>query len=160
MKAAVDAGSAAGHRLDIDRRMGRADEADAAVLAAHLAASDEVCRALPAVLRLELEAHERLVVDGAWLLPSFVRRLALPGTEVRAVYLVHRSEADVAAALLPRRGGRPLEDRHRLMNRRIFQYGAWLADEAHVRGLPVIEALPFASLLDRARTSLVGVLPP
>jgi hypothetical protein len=58
-------------------------------------------------------------VDGAWL-PSFVTELELPDTEVRAVYVVHRTEADVEAALIPRRGGLSLEDRHRL-NRRIFQ---------------------------------------
>jgi hypothetical protein len=56
------------------------------VLAAHVAASGEVCRALPTVLELELQAHERLVVDGAWLLPSFVTELELPDTEARAVY--------------------------------------------------------------------------
>jgi hypothetical protein len=42
------------------------------------------------------------------------------------------------------------------MNRRIFQYGTWLADEARSYGLPVVEALPFESLLDRARTALVS----
>jgi hypothetical protein len=103
--------------------MRREDEADDDVLAAHVAASGEVCRALPTVLELELEAHERLVVDGAWLLPSFVTELELPDTEVRSVYVVQRTEADVEAALIPRRGVVPLEDRHRLMNRRIFQYG-------------------------------------
>ena len=89
------------------------------------------------------------MVDGAWLLPSIVTKLKLPDTEVRAVYVVQRTEADVEAALIPRRGGLPLEDRHRLMNRRIFQYGAWLADEARAHDLPVVEALPFESLLDR-----------
>ena len=53
------------------------------------------------------QAHERLVVDGAWLLPSFVTELELPDTEVRAVYVVQRTEADVEAALIPRRGGLP-----------------------------------------------------
>ena len=41
------------------------------------------------------------------------------------------------------------------MNRRIFQYGAWLADEARAYDMPVVEALPFESLLDRARTALL-----
>ena len=136
--------------------MRQADEADDDVLAAHVAASSVVCRALPTVLELEFEAHERLVVDGAWLLPSIVTELALPDTEVRAVYVVHRTEADVEAALIPRRGGLPLEDRHRLMNRRIFQYGAWLADQARLHDLPVVEALPFESLLDRAGTALIS----
>jgi hypothetical protein len=104
--------------------------------AAHVAVSGELCRALPTVRGLELEAQQRLVVDGAWLLPSFVTELELPDTAVRAVYVVQRTEADVEAALIPRRGGLPLEDRHRVMNRRIFQYGAWLANEARAHDLP------------------------
>lgn len=103
MKVAAGEGTRARAILDIDRRMRREDEADDDVLIAHVAASGEVCRALPAVLALELEAHERLVVDGAWLLPSFVTELELPDTDVRAVYVVQRTEADVEAALLTRR---------------------------------------------------------
>ena len=156
MKVAAGEGTPARDVLDIDRRMRREDEADDDVLAAHVAASGEVCHALPTVLDLELQAHERLVVDGAWLLPSFVTKLELADTEARAVYIVQRSEADVEAALIPRRGGLPLEDRHRLMNRRIFQYGAWLADEARAYDLPVVEALPFESLLERARAALLS----
>jgi 2-phosphoglycerate kinase len=156
MKVAVGEGTPARAVLDIDRRMRLENEADDDVLAAHVAASGEVCRALPTVLELELQAHERLVVDGAWLLPSFVRKLELPDTEVRGVYVVQRTEAEVEAALIPRRGGLPLEDRHRLMNRRIFQYGAWLAEEARAHGLPVVEALPFESLLDRTRAVLLS----
>jgi 2-phosphoglycerate kinase len=155
MKVAAGDGTRARDILDIDRRMRREDEADDDVLAAHVAASCEVCRVLPTVLELELEAHERLVVDGAWLLPSFVTELELSDTEVRAVYVVQRTEADVEAALIPRRGGLPLEDSHRLMNRRIFQYGAWLAGEARAHDLPVVEALPFESLQNRARAALL-----
>jgi len=65
MKVAAGKGTPARDVLDIDRRMRREDEADDDVLAAHVAASGEACRALPTVLCLELEAHERLVVDGA-----------------------------------------------------------------------------------------------
>jgi 2-phosphoglycerate kinase len=70
MKVAAGTGTPAHDLLDVDLRMRREEEADEDVLVAHIAASGEVCRALPKVLGLELEAHERLVVDGAWLLPS------------------------------------------------------------------------------------------
>ena len=152
--AAGDEGTPARDVLDIDCRMRREDEADDDVLAAFIAASGEVCRALPTVLELEFQAHERLVVDGAWLLPSVVKELTLGDAEVRAVYIVQRTEADVEAALAPRRGGSPLVDHHRLINRRNFQYGLWMADQARRHGLPVVEALPFDSLLDRATAAL------
>ena len=63
MKVAAGEDTPARYVLDIDRRMRREDEADEDVLAAHVAASGAVCRALPSVLGLELEAHERLVAD-------------------------------------------------------------------------------------------------
>ena len=50
MKVATGEGTPSGDVLDIDRRMRRDDEADDDVLAAHVAASGEVCRALPTVL--------------------------------------------------------------------------------------------------------------
>jgi hypothetical protein len=108
MKVAAGESTPARDLLDIDRRMRRENEVDDDVLAAHVAASGAVCRALPTVLGLELQAHERLVVDGAWLLPSFVTELELPDTDVRAVYDVQRTQADIDAALIPRRGGLPL----------------------------------------------------
>jgi hypothetical protein len=36
---------------------------------------------------------------------SFVTELELPHTEVRSVYVVQRTEAEVEAALIPRREG-------------------------------------------------------
>lgn len=154
MKAALGEGPPGYNVLDIDRRMRRADEADDAVLAAHIAASNAVCCGLPTVFELELQAHERLVADGAWLLPAWVRELELPDTEIHVVYVVHRTEADVEAALIARRDGLPLRDRHRLMNRRIFQYGVWLNHQAQAYNLPVVEALPFETLPVRALAAL------
>lgn len=40
------------------------------------------------------------------------------------------------------------------MDRRIWQYGAWLAEQATARDLPVLDPLPFATLTDRARSAL------
>jgi hypothetical protein len=60
------------------------------------------------VFGFELETHSVLVADGAWLLPSFVAGLTLPDTVVRCVFLQHANVDSVAAALVPRLGGRPL----------------------------------------------------
>jgi hypothetical protein len=116
-------------------------------------------------------AHELdagwLQLDSIWLA---MKVAAGEGTPMRDVLDIDRrmrgedeadddvlaAQADVEAALIPRRRGLPLEDRHRLMNRRIFQYGAWLANEARAYQLPVVEALPFKSLLQRARAALLS----
>lgn len=95
-----------------------------------------------------------MVADGAWLLPSFVAALELPETEVRCVFLQHGEVNDVAAALAPRLGGRPADERHTRMNRHIWQYGAWVCEQAHLYELPVLDPLPFATLIDRTRAAL------
>ena len=40
------------------------------------------------------------------------------------------------------------------MNRLIWQYGAWIRDEARARDLPVLDPRPFATLTDRAGAAL------
>ena len=154
MKVGAGEGTAAYDILDIDRRMGRDDESDEQVLAGHIRAAEKVCSVLPTVLPLELQAHEALVVDGAWLVPSFVAGLSLSDCEVSAVYVTHTDESGVAETLASRLGGRRPEERHLRMNRRIHQYGAWLTEQARAHGLPVVEALPFDTLLHRARAVL------
>jgi hypothetical protein len=60
----------------------------------------------------------------------------------------------VAAALAPRLGGRPLEEHHLRMNRRIWQYGDWLDGQARAHGLPTLDPSPFSTLVDRASSML------
>ena len=140
--------------LDVDGRMRRGGDSDEELLAAHVATSEAVCGVLPEVLDFELETRPVLVADGAWLLPSFVAGLGLPDTEVRCVFLQHADVDGVAAALAPRLGGRHPQERHLRMNRQIWQYGAWVRDQARAHDLPVLDPLPFATLTDRARAAL------
>ncbi len=154
MKAAVGAGSSAFDVLDVAGRMHRGGDSDGEVLAAHVAASEEVCGVLPEVFAFELETHRVLVADGAWLLPSFVAGLQLPDSEVRSVFLQHADVDGVGAALAPRLGGRPPQERHQRMNRQIWEYGAWIGRQAVAHELPVLDPLPFSTLLARARAAL------
>ncbi len=154
MKAAAGRGSSAFSLLDVAGRMQRDGDSDEELLAAHVAASEAVCEVLPAVFAFELDTHSVLVADGAWLLPSFVDRLNLPETEVRCVFLQHSDIHGVAAALAPRLGGRPAQERHERMNRRIWHYGAWVGEQARIHNLPVLDPLPFPTLTDRTRALL------
>jgi|SRR5690349_18143286 len=154
MKAVAGPGSPAYSLLDVAGRMARGGDSDEEVLAAHVAASEAVCQVLPEVFDFELEARPVLVADGAWLLPSFVAGLELPDTEVHCAFLQHADVDGVAEGLAPRLGGRPPQERHLRMNRLIWQYGAWIRDEARARDLPVLDPRPFATLTDRAGAAL------
>ena len=154
MKAAADQGSPAFSLLDVAGRMHRGGDSDEDLLAAHIAASQAVCDVLPEVFSFELDTHQVLVADGAWLLPSFIAGLDLPDTEVRCIFLQHADEDGVAAALGSRLGDGQLEARHMRMNRQIWQYGAWVCERARDRDLSVLDSRPFATLTDRARAAL------
>ena len=154
MKAAAGRGSSTFNVLDVAGRMRHGGDSDYDVLAAHVAASEAVCAVLSEVFAFELDTRPVLVADGAWLLPSFVAGLELPDTEVRCVFLQHADVDGVAAALAPRLGGRPPQKRHIRMNRQIWQYGAWVCEQARVRDLSVLDSRPFATLSDRARAAL------
>ena len=154
LRAAAGPGTSAYALLDVPSRMARADESDDTVLAAHVAAAEAVCEVLPSVLTFELQTHDVLVADGAWLLPSSVRRLDLPDTEVSALYLQHADVDGLSATLARRLEGREPEERHLRMNRRIWQYGDWLAGEARDHGYPVMDPLPFAALEERVVAAL------
>ena len=97
------------------------------------------------------------MADGAWLLPPFVAGLGGPDTDVCSVFLQHADIDGVAAALAPRLRGRPPQKRHGRMNRQIWQYGAWVRDQARAHDLPVLDPLPFATLTDRDRVALALV---
>jgi 2-phosphoglycerate kinase len=146
LKTAAGPGTPAYDELAVDQRMAGESDADEAILAALIAAAETICRVLPEVFAFELTTHGVLVVDGAWLVPSFVAGLALDDTDVAAIYLQHTSPDGVTTALAPRLAGRERQARHVRMDRRIWQYGAWLAAEARRHGFPVLDPLPFETL--------------
>ena len=154
MKAATRHGSPEYSLLNVDDRMRRGGDSDDELLAAHVAASEAVCAVLPEVFAFELETRPVLVADGAWLLPSFVAGLGVPNADVCSVFLQHADVDGVAAALAPRLRGRPAQERHVRMNRQIWQYGAWIREQARAHDLSVLDPLPFATLADRARVAL------
>ena len=154
LRAAADPDSPTYQLLNLPELVARFEDSDAEVLAAHIEASQAICRVLPEVFAFELETHPVLIADGAWLLPSFVAEFTLPDTAVHCAFLEHADPEGVAAALSPRLKGRPPSERHLVVNRRIWQYGAWVCDQARDNGLPVVDSLPFQSLHARARASL------
>lgn len=154
MMAAVDRRSSAFTLLDVPAAIADPARSDEDVIAAFVAASEIICRVLPDILAFELEARPVLVADGAWLLPAFVAALTLPDTDIRSVFLRHPDAASVAAALAPRLKGRLPTERHRLGNRRIWQCGEWICEQANAHKLSVVDSLPFDDLTHRVRGTM------
>ncbi len=117
-------------------------------------ASQLVCRMLPRALRIELQTHEVLVADGAWLLPGFASSLAIEGVEVRAAVIHEAYAEEVRLAMDSRREIPMVAPWHERSARASWAYGNFLAEEASRVGVPVVAARSRETLLSRLRTAL------
>ena len=124
-----------------------------ALLARQIAAAGLVEEVLPTVLAFEAAAHRHLVIDGSWLTPAGVARLAadLP---VRAACLHEADPVAVRRAMDTRRAGAHPRPWHDAMAHLGWTYGQWVAEQAQAAGQPVLPARHFATALDRLGVAL------
>jgi 2-phosphoglycerate kinase len=120
----------------------------------HIAASELVCRMLPRALAFELQTHDTLVVDGAWLLPSFVASLRLDAVETHAAFLFEHEYEHARAAMDSRRDVPMVAPWHERSATTSWEYGKHLSREALRLGMPVVAARPRETLLERLRLAL------
>ena len=154
MQEALPHDSARYRQLRIDERITQSSDPVELLVAAHVQASRLVCAALPRVLQFELQTHETLIADGAWLLPEFLAGLRLDDVDVRCAILHEPEPAEVRAAMDSRRGMKMVAPWHERSAGASWAYGQWLAGEAARHHVPVVEARPRASLLERVSDAL------
>jgi predicted kinase len=153
----ADPGSARRVALDVRAAVRAAARAGAvdpdALLMRMIAAARLVEEVLPTVLAFETATHPHLVIDGSWLTPAGVGRLAadLP---VRAAYLQEADPVAVRRAMDTRRAGAHPRPWHDAMAHLAWTYGQWAADQAQARDLPVVAARPFATQVQRVSQAL------
>lgn len=140
--------------LRVDEAIRRGEDTAPELLEAHLAASRLVCSWLPRVFSFELQAHEALVADGAWLLPGFVAGLSLEDAVVSTAFLHEPHQGEVATAMASRSGLRMAAPWHAMGARVSWEYGNWLAAEARRLDLPVVTARPRETLVARLQAAL------
>ncbi|MBA3232925.1 MAG: hypothetical protein H0T17_03105 [Propionibacteriales bacterium] len=151
LRAAASPGSDERETLDIDGRLRRGTETSDKLLTAHVAAASAVCRVLPAVLAFELQTHETLVADGAWVLPDAVAGLGLVDTKISAIFLHEPDLEALRRSMRSRRGSSPVQPWHHTSSEVAWHYGNWVAEKATQHGMAVISARPFDTLHNRVR---------
>lgn len=156
---AVERDSDAYRTLRIDELIRDSDLPVPELVQRHIAASERVCRVLPRALAFELQTHESLIADGAWLLPSFVASLRFEGVETRAAFLFEHEYEHVRDAMESRREVPMVAPWHERSAKTSWEYGNYLADEARHLGLPVLAARPRETLLERLRSALDNSAP-
>lgn len=105
--------------------------------------------AIEAVVENHVDQRNPLVIEGDSILPSLfdrasVRARAVQG-QTRAVFLCEPDEDALYQSMLSRRRGLfSSEHAHKH-----FLHGQWLQQEAERRGLPIVAARPWDTLVDR-----------
>jgi 2-phosphoglycerate kinase len=113
-----------------------------------------ISRAVVPALGHEMAIREALIVEGAWILPAAAATLTLPETVVCPVFLIEAEEGAILAAMMARQRVEAPHEWQRVGARQAHLYGGWLRIEAGRLGLPVLEARPRETLLDRVREAL------
>ena len=143
--------------LEVDEAIRQGTQSPEQLLNQHVWASAAICPALKAAIFFELRTtYDTLVVDGAWLLPSWMATLRFDDLEVdvRSVILNEPDGLEVKRAMLARSGVEATLPRQRLGGLVSSMYGDWLRDEAAAHGVPVVEARPRETLLARVKVAL------
>lgn len=151
---ALAPGSDARRLLDIDDRLRHGHETAEVLVDRHIAASGTICAALRRPLEFELQAHESVVADGAWLLPEFAGSLDIPGATVSSVFLHEPDLEHLREAMSSRRSVPMAAPWHDRSTRLAWLYGNWLAAGASGLGLPVLSSRPWGTLDARVRDSI------
>ncbi|MGH2511561.1 MAG: hypothetical protein ACRDGQ_02615, partial [Candidatus Limnocylindrales bacterium] len=126
--------------------------APASVVELQVAVGRALGPAIEALVANHLNTNAPVVIEGDYLLPAFA---ALPsfGAEpsagrVRAVFLLESDERQLLANFTKREPGAPAQTGRATVSR---IYGEWLAREATDRGLAVVAARPWNTVLERVR---------
>lgn len=111
--------------------------------------------ALEVMIENHVDTHAPIVIEGDAILPSLfarppVRTRSIDGS-VRSVFLVEPDEEMLLANIMARRRGITDYSEAELFTqaRTAWLYGQWLAQEAQHSRLPVVEARPRSTLVER-----------
>ena len=125
------------------------------ILRLHLTVAESLAPALAAVVANHLETDTPVIVEGDYLLPRFAVSASFNGVpadgRVASLFLHEPDEAQLVANF---RGREPDEGQQRGRARVSKLFCDWLAAEAARRGVPVVQARPWATLEERVLTVL------
>lgn len=117
-----------------------------------IAIGEAVAPAIEVVIENHVDQHYSVIIEGDGILPSLfdrpsVRARASNG-RVRAVYLHEPDPEALLANLIARRTDNWRENLQAYAHRSAA-YGEWLTKEAEKRGIPIVAARPWDTLVDR-----------
>jgi 2-phosphoglycerate kinase len=117
--------------------------------ARHIESAEALTLALEAFIDRELKEGHRLLLEAAWITPEMAARRCRSSPVTSAVFIHEPEESEVLASMVNRQKREFPSERQLRLSAMAWRYGNWLREGALKYGLPVVEARPRETLVDR-----------
>jgi 2-phosphoglycerate kinase len=117
--------------------------------ARHIESAEAQTPALEAFIDWEMKEGHRMLLEGAWITPEAAARRCETSPATRAVFIYEPDEDEVMASMVARQKRDHPSERQMRLAAMAWRYGNWIRDGARENGLPVVDARPRATLVDR-----------
>ncbi len=115
----------------------------------HIESAEAQTPALEAFIDWEMKEGHSILLEGAWITPQMAARRCNGVPGALAVF-VHEPDQDaILASMVERQHRTSPSERQIRLAAMAWRYGNWLRDGAREHGLPIVEARPRATLVDR-----------
>ena len=122
----------------------------------HIKCAESLTPALDAFVDRELKEGHNLLLEGAWITPEFAAYRSGESPDVRALFIHEPEESAVLASMVERQQRTSPSERQLRLSAMAWRYGNWLQEGATSRGLPVVEARPRETLVERIIQAIEG----
>jgi 2-phosphoglycerate kinase len=122
----------------------------------HIKCAQSLSPALDTFIDRELKEGHPLLLEGAWITPEMAARRTCESSDVRAVFIHEPEEASVLASMVERQNRTSPSERQLRLSAMAWRYGNWLREGARSRGIPVVDARPRHTLVDRIIAAIEG----
>jgi len=117
--------------------------------ARHIESAEAQTPALEAFIDWEMKERHRMLLEGAWITPEMAAGRCKESLDTRAVFIHEPDESQILASMVARQKRDHPSERQLRLAAMAWRYGNWLRDGATEHGLPIAEARPRATLVDR-----------
>jgi 2-phosphoglycerate kinase len=117
--------------------------------ARHIESAETQAPALDAFIDWEMKEGHRLLIEGAWITPQLAARHCNAVPHARAVFIYEPDEDAILASMVERQRRDSPSERQVRLAAMAWRYGNWIRDDAQEHGLPVVDARPRETLVER-----------
>ncbi len=129
----------------------------------HIESAEAQTPALDAFIDREMKEGHRLLLEGAWITPQMAARRCNGVPDARAVFIHEPDQDAILASMVERQRRNSPSERQLRLSAMAWRYGNWLRDGATEHGLPIVDARPRETLVERiieaAKSPILGSSP-